>query len=85
MPGASPEQIEASIGKPLEESLSGLPGVKSIRMQLADGGFLIEVHFKKSAGEEQAEQIRKVVEGFWQRRSVPGDPPIVALDKASIF
>jgi hypothetical protein len=84
MPGATPAQIE-SVAKPLEHSVWKLAGVKSVRTQSSDGGFLMEVHFNEPAGKDQLAEVRRVVDGFWQGKSTADGLPTVTLDGASLL
>jgi multidrug efflux pump subunit AcrB len=85
LPGATADKIEASVARPLEESVVKLSGVKSVKTQSSHGRFLMEVHFKQPAGSDQLAEVKQVIDGFWQGRSTAGGPPTVTLDKASLL
>jgi hypothetical protein len=55
IPGLTPEEIEEGVAKPLERSVDRVACVSKVTTQPADGSFVMEVHFKKGAGE--GEQI----------------------------
>lgn len=84
LPGVSAEEIEITVAKPLEESVSKVFGVKSIRSQCSTGGFVMEVQFNEPADVTQLAEVKGIVDGFWSDRSMAGALPTVTLDKASL-
>ena len=84
-PGATADKIESSVAKPLEVSVVKLPGVNCVKTQSSHGRFLMEVHFKQPAGDDQLAQVKQVIDGFWQGRSTSGELPTVTLDRASLL
>lgn len=91
-PGAGPEEVETLISKVLEEEVSTVPGIKSIRSINVEGGSTVVVEFVLSTDIKYAEQqVRDKVstarnklpddllEDPVIRRIDPADQPIMVL------
>jgi hydrophobic/amphiphilic exporter-1 (mainly G- bacteria), HAE1 family len=63
-PGASPDVVEREVTDPIEEAISGISGVKSLRSQSMDGFafILTEFHFSKELAEATQEIRDKISE-----------------------
>jgi HAE1 family hydrophobic/amphiphilic exporter-1 len=74
-PGASPSEVENSLTKPIEEAVSGLPNVETIRSISQEGVAMVIVELKLKADVDAVlnEAVRKI-------KSVQGDFPKSALE-----
>ncbi len=74
-PGASPSEVENSLTKPIEEAVSGLPNVETIRSISQEGVSMVIVELKLKADVDAVlnEAARKI-------KSVQGDFPKSALE-----
>ncbi|WP_433749109.1 efflux RND transporter permease subunit [Falsibacillus pallidus] len=54
-PGASPKEVEEKVSKPLEQSLSTLPGIKKVQSTSQEGTNLIILEFSWSTSIDQVE------------------------------
>lgn len=82
--GANADVIEAQITEPLEESINGIAGIRSLTSQSSDGRSQITVEFVLGEDLEQAaNDVRDRVDRA--KRSLPPDidPPIVAKADAN--
>lgn len=82
--GANPDVVESQITEPLEESINGISGVRSITSSSSDGRSAITVEFFLSEDlEAAANDVRDRVARA--QRSLPpdADPPIVAKQDAN--
>jgi HAE1 family hydrophobic/amphiphilic exporter-1 len=73
-PGASPDVVEREVTDPIEEAISGISGVKSLRSQSMDGFafILTEFHFSKELAEatqEIRDKISATSRPRWRNRS----------------
>jgi multidrug efflux pump subunit AcrB len=79
MPGASPEQLEAEVARPIEDSIASVSSVRHVSTSINDGvvSILIEFAFEKNL-QEAVIDIRDAVSRI--RSNLPGDleEPIVA-------
>ncbi|MBK8249797.1 MAG: efflux RND transporter permease subunit [Gemmatimonadetes bacterium] len=58
LPGAGPEEVENTIGRPLERRMWELPGVEHVYTMSGDGYAMVTVRFK--VGEDQERSITRV-------------------------
>lgn len=77
-PGANADVIETQITEPLEESINGIPGIRSISSQSSDGRSDITVEFNIEVElETAANDVRNKVSEAMRRLPPDVDPPIV--------
>lgn len=79
LPGASPEEMEQLVTKPLEDALSSLPGIDLIRSSSREGTSIVTLEYVATVDIKFEEmQVRAKVANI--RRSLPEDmtEPIVA-------
>ena len=82
--GANAEVIENQITEPLESSLNGIDGVRSIVSQSGDGRSSITVEFQLGANLEQAaNDVRDRVARAQRSLPIDADPPTVAKADAN--
>ena len=85
-PGSGPKEIETLIAKPLEEELSGLAGVKTLRSINQEGVCVVVAEFTLETEIKYAEQqVRDRVSGA--RRRLPTDilePVIRKVDPSDL-
>ena len=82
--GANADVVESQITEPLEESINGIDGIRSLTSTSADGRSTITVEFELGRDLEQAaNDVRDRVERA--KRSIPADvdPPVVAKADAN--
>ncbi len=82
--GANASVVESQITEPLEESINGIDGIRSLTSTSADGRSTITVEFELGRDLEQAaNDVRDRVERA--KRSLPADvdPPVVAKADAN--
>lgn len=82
--GANADVVESQITEPLEESINGIDGIRSLTSTSADGRSTITVEFELGRDlEEAANDVRDRVERA--KRSIPADvdPPVVAKADAN--
>ncbi len=82
--GANADVIEAQVTEPLEESINGIAGIRSLTSQSSDGRSQITVEFELGVDLEQAaNDVRDRVDRA--KRNLPPDidPPIVAKADAN--
>jgi len=58
MPGASPQEAEQVLGKPVEQRMMALPGVDHVYTMAGDGYAMVTVRFK--VGEDQERSVTRV-------------------------
>lgn len=76
--GANAEVIETQITEPLEESINGIEGIKSLSSSSRDGGSTITVEFDlESDLEAAANDVRDRVSRAMRQLPPDADPPIV--------
>ena len=76
--GANSEVVETQITEPLEESINGIDGIKSLTSASRDGRSSITVEFGLEADlEAAANDVRDRVSRAMQRLPPDADPPIV--------
>lgn len=78
-PGANSDVVETQISEPLEQSINGIPGIRTLTSVSSQGGSSISVEFELSVDmETAANDVRdKVAQAMrWLPRDV--DPPIVS-------
>lgn len=83
-PGANAEVIESQITDPLEESINGISGIKSITSTSSDGRSTISVEFDLDVSlEDAANDVRDRVSRAIRRLPADCDPPIVVKSDAN--
>lgn len=83
-PGANAEVIESQITDPLEESINGISGIKSITSTSSDGRSTISVEFDLEVSlEDAANDVRDRVSRAIRRLPADCDPPIVVKSDAN--
>ncbi len=83
-PGANPDVIESQITEPLEESINGVSGIRTISSTSADGRSTITVEFDLSVDlDAAANDVRDKVSGAVRNLPQDSDPPIVAKSDAN--
>ncbi len=78
LPGASPQEAENLLGRPIEQRMLELPGVDHVYTMSGDGYAMITVRFK--VGEEQERSVTRVqakLAGAMDRAPSGALPPIV--------
>lgn len=77
-PGANADVIETQITEPLEESINGIPGIRSIQSISSDGTSYITVEFNIDVAlETAANDVRNKVSEAMRRLPAEVDPPVV--------
>ncbi|MCU0472861.1 MAG: efflux RND transporter permease subunit [Bacteroidales bacterium] len=77
-PGANSDVIETQITEPLEQSINGIPGVRSLTSVSSQGSSRITVEFELSVDlETAANDVRDKVSQAMRRLPQDCDPPIV--------
>ena len=77
-PGANSDVIETQITEPLEQSINGIPGVRSLRSVSSQGGSRITVEFELTVDlETAANDVRDKVSQAMRMLPRDCDPPIV--------
>lgn len=80
-PGASPETIDSTITEPLEQSVYGVPGIRTVSSSSREGSSEIRVEFDLSMDlEAAANDIRDKVSSA--RRLLPPDVDMPVVEKA---
>lgn len=83
-PGANADVIESQITEPLEESVNGIDGIRSLTSTSADGRSTITVEFELGRDlEEAANDVRDRVERAKRNLPADVDPPVVAKADAN--
>lgn len=85
-PGANADVVESQITLPLEESINGIDGIRSLTSQSSDGRSTITVEFQLGEDlEAAANDVRDRVER--SKRNLPPDvdPPVVSKADANSF
>lgn len=81
--GANADVIESQITEPLEESINGVAGIKTMNSVSSDGRSTITVEFDLSIDlDAAANDIRDKVSGAIRKLPENADPPIVAKSDA---
>lgn len=85
-PGASPEKVEATISKPLEQSLATLDNVKNIQSVSSSNVSLMILEFSSgvnmdTVGVDIQQQIN-LIEGFWD--DMVGTPIVLKLNPSML-
>jgi HAE1 family hydrophobic/amphiphilic exporter-1 len=79
-PGAGPEEMETQVTKPIEEVLSSLSGVESVRSTSSEGISVVIVQFKLEANPRQAQtDVKDKVSSV--RNTLPRDVLEPIIDK----
>jgi multidrug efflux pump len=77
-PGANSDVIETQITEPLEQSINGIPGVRTLSSVSRQGGSMITVEFELSVDlETAANDVRDKVSQAMRMLPRDCDPPIV--------
>ncbi len=83
-PGANPDVIESQITEPLEESINGVSGIRTLSSVSSDGRSTITVEFDLSVDlDAAANDVRDKVSGAVRNLPQDSDPPIVAKSDAN--
>lgn len=85
IPGLTPQEIEEGVAKPLERSVDRIAGVSKVKTQSSDGSFVMEVHFKKRAGEEERQDVQQLVTHFSHASSLTLEQPTVTVERPSLL
>jgi HAE1 family hydrophobic/amphiphilic exporter-1 len=89
LPGASAEEMETSVTKPLEEAINQVSGVDDLRSTTREGVVTITVEFKlEKNGDVGAQEVRDKVSTVLKQLPQGMDPPVVNrfdLDAAPIM
>jgi multidrug efflux pump len=84
--GASAEVIESQITDPIEESVNGVDGIRTITSVSREGNSSITVEFTLSADlDAAANDVRDRVSRVVRRLPADADPPVVAKADANSF
>jgi multidrug efflux pump len=76
--GANPDVIDSQITEPLEQALSGIPGIRTMSSTSRDGTSSIRLEFDLSVDiEAAANDVRDKVSGAVRRLPTDADPPVV--------
>ncbi|MHB1417337.1 MAG: efflux RND transporter permease subunit, partial [Chloroflexota bacterium] len=79
-PGASPEEVERSVTKPIEDAVISINGVESVRSTSTDSLSLVIVEFNMDKdGKEAAEDVRNRVGRI--RNTLPADVQEPVIDR----
>ncbi|TSJ44836.1 efflux RND transporter permease subunit [Fluviicola chungangensis] len=82
--GANPDVIESQITEPLEESINGISGIRTITSTSADGRSTIVVEFDLSVDlDNAANDVRDKVSAAIRNLPPDADPPIVVKSDAN--
>ncbi len=82
--GANADVVESQITEPLEESINGIDGIRSLTSTSADGRSTITVEFELGRDLEQAaNDVRDRVERAKRQLPADVDPPVVAKADAN--
>lgn len=82
--GANPDVIESQITEPLEESINGISGVRTITSTSSDGRSTIVVEFDLSVDlDNAANDVRDKVSAAIRNLPPDADPPIVVKSDAN--
>lgn len=83
-PGANPNVIESQITEPLEESINGVSGIRTISSTSSDGRSTITVEFDLSVDlDAAANDVRDKVSAAVRNLPLDADPPIVVKSDAN--
>ena len=81
-PGAAPSEMEVQVTRLIEDSLSGLPGVRHINSQVTDGSSSTTIEFELGTDTERAtNDVRNAMSGL--RAELPQDmqePSVQRID-----
>lgn len=82
--GANPDVIESQITEPLEESINGVSGIRTLSSVSSDGRSTITVEFDLSVDlDDAANDVRDKVSAAVRNLPQDADPPIVAKSDAN--
>lgn len=85
-PGANADVVESQITLPLEESINGIDGIRSLTSASSDGRSVITVEFQLGEDlEAAANDVRDRVERSKKNLPPDVDPPVVAKADANSF
>lgn len=83
-PGANPDVIESQITEPLEESINGVSGIRTLNSTSSDGRSTITVEFDLGLDlDAAANDVRDKVSAAVRNLPQNADPPIVAKSDAN--
>jgi multidrug efflux pump len=76
--GANPDVVDAQITEPLEQALSGIPGIRTMSSTSREGSSSIRLEFELEIDLEAAtNDVRDKVSGAVRRLPADADPPVV--------
>ncbi len=82
--GANPDVIESQITEPLEESINGISGIRTVTSTSADGRSTIAVEFDLSVDlDNAANDVRDKVSAAIRNLPPDADPPVVVKSDAN--
>jgi multidrug efflux pump len=82
-PGANADVMENQITEPLEKSINGIDGIKSLTSSSSDGSSRINIEFELSRNlEDAANDVRDRVSGAQRNLPPDMDPPVVRKSSA---
>ena len=82
--GANPDVIESQITEPLEESINGIAGIRTLTSSSAEGRSSISVEFNLETNlEDAANDVRDRVSRAMRNLPRDADPPIVTKADAN--
>ncbi|MBF8258971.1 MAG: mdtB 1 [Actinobacteria bacterium] len=88
-PGASPEEIETTVTKPIEEAVNTVSGIDELRSTSRDGVSSIVIRFLlEKKGEEAAQDVRDRVATIIKNLPDGTDPPVIVkfdIDAAPVM
>ncbi|HUX39030.1 MAG TPA: efflux RND transporter permease subunit [Rectinemataceae bacterium] len=77
-PGAGSQQIENDVVKPIEDAVSSLPGIKTVRSASAEGYGYTVLEFAMDANPDSAVMdVQKAVDGIMDRLPADASRPVV--------
>src|SRR5262245_28193979 len=78
LPGASVEEVETTVTKPLEEAINQISGVDELRSTTREGLATLVIQFKlEKNGDVGAQEVRDKVSAILKQLPQGMDPPIV--------
>jgi HAE1 family hydrophobic/amphiphilic exporter-1 len=89
LPGASAEEMETTVTRPIEEAVNQVAGIDELRSTTREGFTAVTVQFKlERSGDVAAQEVRDKVAGIIKQLPQGMDPPVVNrfdLDAAPII
>lgn len=89
LPGASPEEIETTVTKPIEEAVNTVSGIDELRSTSREGVSAVVIRFLlEKKGEEAAQDVRDRVATIIKNLPDGTDPPVIVkfdIDAAPVM